>query len=86
MFRSQIERLGEVAAIEADGCNFITEFEMAAINAVRSRFNVSYYGCLFHYSQCILKNKDSHRLRADCTNRAVAAFFRRLQVLRFLSR
>ncbi|WKX89729.1 hypothetical protein Q1695_008959 [Nippostrongylus brasiliensis] len=85
-FRSQIERLGGVAAIEADGCNFITDFEMSAMNAVRSTFNVSYYGCLFHYFHCISRNRDSHHLRADCSSRAVASLFRRLQVLPLLSR
>ncbi|WKY15540.1 hypothetical protein Q1695_000768 [Nippostrongylus brasiliensis] len=85
-FRMHIEPLGGVAAIEADGCNFITDFELPAINAL-STMAVNYYGCLFHYAQAILRNRDRHQLRRDCSdNAAVYVFFRRLQVLPLLSR
>ncbi|VDO97387.1 unnamed protein product [Heligmosomoides polygyrus] len=36
MFRTQIEPLGGVAAIEADHCNFLTDFELPAINSIRA--------------------------------------------------
>ncbi|WKX95159.1 hypothetical protein Q1695_011985 [Nippostrongylus brasiliensis] len=45
-FRDQIEPLGGVAALEANQCNFITDYEMSAINAVRSTLNVNHYGRL----------------------------------------
>ncbi|WKY04183.1 hypothetical protein Q1695_005285 [Nippostrongylus brasiliensis] len=84
-FRDQIEPLGGVAALEANQCNFITDYEMSAINAVRSTLNVNHYGCLFHYIQAIQRNRDHHQLRkAFKTNAAVAMFFRRLQVLPLL--
>ncbi|VDO91756.1 unnamed protein product [Heligmosomoides polygyrus] len=43
--RSKLEGL---TAIEGDQCNFPTDFEMPAINALCTTMNVNYYGCLFH--------------------------------------
>lgn len=42
--------------------------------------DVNYHACLFHYMQCILRNRDSHQLR-----RQLLPFFRRLQVLPLLA-
>lgn len=73
MFRTQIEPLGGVAATGADHCNFLTDFELPAINSIRAIMDVNYHACLFHYMQCILRNRDSHQLRRECSKTAAVA-------------
>ncbi|VDO87659.1 unnamed protein product [Heligmosomoides polygyrus] len=72
-FRTQIEPLGGVAVTEADHCNFLTDFELPAINSIRVIMDVNYHGCLFHYTQCIVRNRDSHQLRRECSKTAAVA-------------
>ncbi|RCN38457.1 hypothetical protein ANCCAN_15630 [Ancylostoma caninum] len=64
---------------------FITDFEKGAINAIQEELRVDVLGCLFHFDQAILRNRDLLGLKnAAEKNRAVAVFFRRIQMLPLL--
>ncbi|RCN38459.1 hypothetical protein ANCCAN_15632 [Ancylostoma caninum] len=86
LFRWFRENIGDaLVRIQRLAKPFITDFEKGAINAIQEELRVDVLGCLFHFDQAILRNRDRLGLNNTAKkNRAVAVFFRRIQMLPLL--